>query len=335
MLRVGLVGLGNMGRNHLRVLTSGFPDRALVTAVADPWVDQVMPEGIARLPHYEMLDPLVDAVVVASPTPTHYEITRHFLRAGKHVLVEKPIAMTVAEARELVRLARRHRVTLQVGLIERFNPAVKVLQGLLEGEHIVAIEAHRLSYFTPSSVYGNLVVDLMIHDIDVVNYLLGNPGLPVSVAAHGQLLGGDFTHVQALLGYANGTTASLNVSRLAHEKVRSLKIYTERKTLSLNYITRELRVSTLGSAHNLEGFRGYLVESGVQHYVVDGEPLYFELRHFLDCIEQGREPETNGEVGTQALQIAEEIRACCLALPQRRHARLQAANTGALSQAGN
>lgn len=315
MLRIGIVGLGNMGRNHLRVLTNGLADSVTVSMVADPVIERLPDSlhGVTLVRHHEEMDEFVDAVIVAAPTPCHFEIARHFILAGKHVLVEKPIAMTVAEAEELIRLRDQAGTVLQVGFIERFNPAVRVLKELLAGEEIVALEAHRLSYFTPSTAYGNLIVDLMIHDIDVVNYLLDNRRMPTQIAAHGRVVDGDFSHVQALLSYPCGTTVNLHVSRLAHEKVRRLRLYTESKTFTLDYITREVWVSTLGSAQSLERYRGYRIDAGTRHYVVDGEPLLFELRHFVECIQHHIQPETDGIAGADALRIAQEVHDCCLA----------------------
>jgi len=317
VVRIAVVGAGNMGRNHMRVLGQ-LGDRAVVTAVVDPLASRglrldVPASGVLITPRLEDALALSDALVVAAPSRLHHAIAMQCLRAGKDVLVEKPLATDVADARELAATARRLGRVLQVGHIERFNPAVRQVQAILQGEDVIAAEAHRLSYFTPPAAYDNLVVDLMIHDLDIVLALFHGASLHrVTAVASPWGAANGYLHVQALLEFADGRSGSFTVSRLAHEKVRTLKLYSRERTVTLDYLTREVRVSRLGSASALsDGVHGYRVETHNEYLVASGEPLYFELAHFVDCVRQRCEPEVSGEDGVAALEASMRILAAC------------------------
>lgn len=318
MIRIGIIGVGNMGRNHLRLL-SRMQDRVKITAIVDPviysgtlpvWMNNGNVRVFRDLQSVDFS--MFDAAVIAAPTVAHYSLGITCLKAGKHLLIEKPLAASVIEGHQLVNEAQKRGLILQVGHVERFNPAVRMISDIVDNEEIIALEASRLSYFTPSDSYGNLVIDLMIHDIDIALSIFGNCQ-PERIAAHAHAKGSirDLLHVNALLEFPGRHIAALSTSRLAHEKARTLKLYTIDKTIYLNYITREIHVSRLGNALSLNdkglNMRGYHIETGNDYYVVDGEPLYFELDDFLDCLESGRQPTVNGEAGLRALCIAYDI----------------------------
>ena len=293
-LRVGVVGLGQWGRHHARIYAS-LPDVEL-TGVVDRnrtqlrgFVNRYRTTGHTD---YRELIGKVDAVSIAVPTVLHHVVARDFLNAGVHVLVEKPVTTTVEEAEELVTLAERAEVTLLVGHVERFKPAVRRLIEL--GKDPLFIQARRVRPFDRSRVMDvGVVMDLMIHDIDVVLSIAG--GRVADVGGLGVHIHNSHEDLAvAHLTFASGCTAWLLASRVSADKVAEIEVTTADRAVRLDYHKQQIALHPFGGEVEQMGIRG-------------DEPLRAELRHFVSCV-QGRErPLVSGEDGLRALEVAHRL----------------------------
>lgn len=299
-----------MGRNHLRVYDS-LPDVQL-GAVADP--DQNVREDVASrygvrvvADHREMLGD-VDAVTVAVPTALHHTVALDCIGAGLHVLLEKPIADTTAHAEAVVAAARERGVVLQIGHVERFNPAVIEVKKMLSTERLMAIAARRLSPPPPRAIDIDVVFDLMIHDIDVVLDLAGSDF--VSLAAVGRPhTPARLDHVTAHGRLRNDVVVELTASRITHDTVRQLELTTDRSYITVNYMNRDISVSRAAAVtEHRSGEYAYVQQASLARpHAPDVEPLRLEVEHFLSCVRSGGEPLTSGATALKALRVAEDI----------------------------
>jgi predicted dehydrogenase len=266
-----------------------------------------------------------DAVSVATPTETHYEVARIFLERGKHVLVEKPITDSLSQAGELVALARKNKCVLQVGHVERFNPVMRYLNEVLREARF--IEVHRLSPYPGRSTDIGVVLDLMIHDIDVVLSLVKAPLIKVDAVGIPVLSEKEEDIANARLKFANGCVANITASRVSAERMRKIRIFgrTEHGAayISLDYMNQvgELyRVASEDAQESgllkklLAGKHASIVsEFGGRKIVREplpierDEPLKLELQHFIEAVRYHRDPLVTGEAAQQALEVAMEI----------------------------
>lgn len=289
-VRVGVIGVGRMGANHARVYS--MLRSAELVGVAD--VDGAARDRVGSLygiptyaDHRDLL-PHVEAVSVAVPTPIHVPTALDCLRSGVHVLVEKPMAPDLAGAQELVNEAeRRHRV-LQVGNVERFNPAVQEAAGIVSAERVLAIAARRLSPPTPHMPGEDVVLDLMIHDLDIALSIAASNVRQIAAlgAANAH---GDLHLVMAHLEFENGILADLIASKVTQQRIRELELTTDRSFVTVNYRTRDVSVYRNASVTPV-GTLGHLYrqEAVIQKPTVAiSEPLYLELEHYLDCVRGG------------------------------------------------
>lgn len=293
-IRVGVVGLGQWGRHHARIY-AGLPDLELA-AVVDRnrtelrgFTTRYHTEGFTN--HRDLIGK-VDAVSIAVPTALHHEVARDFLAAGVHVLVEKPMTTTVAEAEELVSLAERRDLVLLVGHIERFKPAVRRLLELSSAP--LFIQARRVRPFDRTRVMDvGVVMDLMIHDIDVVLSLAGSRvtevgGLGVHIHnAHEDL-------AVAHLTFAGGCTAWLLASRVSADKVAEIEVTMADRSVRLDYHKQQIALHPFGGEAEQMTLRG-------------DEPLRAELRHFVNCVRGLELPLVTGEDGLRALEVANQL----------------------------
>lgn len=313
---VAVLGLGMMGRQHARIL-SGL-DNARLVAVCDrssearDHAEQHLP-SLSRLRDWEeVLAMRPDAVVNALPTGDHFEVTRTFLEAGVHVLVEKPIASTVAEAIELGSTARDRGVVLMVGNVERFNPAVSVIKQLIEsgrlGE-IVSISARRVGLARPTVPSVNVALDLAIHDIDIISYVLGEDGRLLLAA--GAAMGSNRLedHVDLVIRYGS-VIATLQANWMTPVKIRKLSVTGTEGFLEVDYINQSVQVfetvPELVEGRPWDFFAVARESPPVDVPVPRHEPLAEELHHFLECIEHGGVPRTDPVSATKALSLAIE-----------------------------
>lgn len=299
-VRAGVVGVGAMGENHARVY-SELPGASLV-GVADrdaELAERVADEyGTAHLELEALLD-RCDVVTVAVPTPAHHDVVSTCLEAEVHVLVEKPIAQTVEQGRELARLARDRGLVLQVGHIERFNPAVRTMAELIDDLEVISLEAERLGPPIDRTAPGNVVFDLMVHDVDIVGSLLD--GSPDSVAAMGT---GDGRYATATMEY-DDVVASLTASRVTQKKVRKLSVTARECFVEVDFLEQSVLIhrDSYPEYVNDEGQNRYRHESVVERPRIDnGEPLRHELESFVESVRTGTEPDVTPEDGIDALE---------------------------------
>ncbi|KEF41850.1 MAG: oxidoreductase [Cyanobium sp. CACIAM 14] len=323
-VRVGVIGIGNMGWHHARVL-SLLRDAELV-GVADPDEPRgrlaVEQFGCRWFPSYEALLGEVEAVCIAVPTLLHHRVGMACLQAGAHVLIEKPIAATQEEAADLIHAAETAGRLLQVGHIERFNPAFRELLRVLANEEVVVLEARRHSPNADRANDVSVVLDLMIHDIDLVLELAASPVVRLA-AAGGRSSDGPIDYVNATLGFANGVVASLTASKMSHRKIRSLSAHCRGSLMETDFLNHNLRVhrrahESISADHGELLYRndGFIEEVSTTSI----EPLYAELEHFLQCVRGRETPAVDGLQASRALQLADLIERCveqpnlCMAL---------------------
>ncbi len=310
-VKVGVIGIGNMGWHHARVL-SLLKDADLV-GVADPdesrgklAVEQFQCEWFKE---YHNLISKVDAICIAVPTLLHHKVGLDCLKAGVNVLIEKPIAATELEAKSLINASKISNCLLQVGHIERFNPAFRELNKIVQNEDIVVLEARRHSPHADRANDVSVVMDLMIHDIDLVLELV-NSKIQKLAAVGGRNSDGLIDYVNATLVFKNNIIASLTASKMSHKKIRNLSAHCQNGLVETDFLNHSLQIHR--KAHE-----SYTAEHGELVYRNDGyveevsttsiEPLYAELEHFLKCV-QGKElPEVDGEQASRALKIADFI----------------------------
>ncbi|MDS0295244.1 Gfo/Idh/MocA family oxidoreductase [Halogeometricum luteum] len=303
---VGVVGVGSMGQNHARVYRE-LPSATLVgVADADEKQAREVAEkhGVAAMSLDDLLD-AVDAVSIAAPTQYHYDIAEKAIDRGVHLLVEKPFVDDIDRGWDLVERADDAGVTLQVGHIERFNPAVVTLRDIASSLDIIAIDAHRLGPPVDRDITHNVVYDLMIHDIDVLLSLA--EGEITSLSASSAL---EDRYVTATAEFDSGLIGTLTASRVTQQKVRTLSINAEDCWVDIDYLTQSVEIHRRSVPEYIErnGDVRYRHESIVEHpNVVQGEPLRFELEAFVEAVETGETPVVSGEDGMRALEIATRI----------------------------
>lgn len=302
--KIAVIGVGSLGQHHAKILKQ-LPNVELV-AVVD--TDKNRAKEIGKLhdvpfyDNYEDIVDQVDCVSIVVNTIYHHKVAKFFLEKGKHALVEKPITTTIEEAQDLIDIANRNNLTLQVGHVERFNPGVMKLREIVKNP--IYIEMDRLGAFPNRSLEVGVVLDLMIHDIDILLSLVPNKvkdidaiGVPVFTKYE------DISNVRLTLD--NNSLADLSASRVTPDGMRKLRIYQPGAYITLNYQTQEIYVYHLIEEQEEGAVKRDIVFNTLQ--VLPGEPLRLELKHFIDCIINNREPEVSGEHGRNALEIALEI----------------------------
>ena len=292
-IRTAVVGAGSFGRHHLRILSQS--PGAELAGVVD--TDTQRASGVAAqygCPLYSSLADLagkVDAAVVAVPTAAHADVGCALLEAGIDVLVEKPIAPDLASARRLVDTAARTSRILQVGHLERLNPAITALKKLMTLP--LFFEIHRLSLFSPRSLDVDVVLDLMIHDLDIVLDLVGT--MPEEIRAAGiSILSDKVDIANVRLAFPGGCIANLTASRVSTERVRKLRLFQPHQYISLDYQKQEAVAFTVSGSQQI-GFQPLSVPKD--------EPLRLEIDSFLEAVQNRSRPAVSGDEGLQALEI--------------------------------
>ncbi|MCA1630961.1 MAG: Gfo/Idh/MocA family oxidoreductase [Acidobacteria bacterium] len=304
MLSTAVIGTGSLGRHHARVHAAlAAEGRALFVAACDTNEEiarAVAAEcGVECVTDWRALLDRVDAVSLAVPTESHALLAVPLLEAGIHVLVEKPISRTLAEADEMIAAARRGGATLMVGHLERFNPALTALRPHVKNP--VYFEIHRVGEFTARSLDIDVVLDLMIHDLDIVQWLVGSDVEATDVRAVGiPVLTSLVDAANARVEFASGAVANITASRVGMEKIRKMRFFQPHDYVAVDYVTRYASISSLAPA----GAAGH---PGVAHRrleVEDVEPLRAEIESFLAAAESRAEPPVTGEDGRRALALA-------------------------------
>jgi len=305
-LRTGVIGVGSMGRHHARVYRE-LPETELIgVADADSEAARAAADTYetTAMEIEELLD-AVDAVSVAVPTPYHYETASAALDRDTHVLVEKPFVDSLDAGRRLIDRARERDLTLQVGHIERFNPATRALTDIVPDLNVIAVDARRLGPPLDRDLQASAVLDLMIHDLDVLLALIGDDATVTEAAG-----AADGQYVTATVDLDDGVVGSLTASRVTQQKVRELSITAESCQVHVDYISRSVQIHRHSIPEYIEenGDIRYRHENIVEHPTVDnGEPLKKELSAFAEAIAEGTEPVVTGEDGLAALELARKI----------------------------
>lgn len=295
-LRVGVVGVGHIGKNHAR-LYAELPT-AEFSAIYDTDAARALEIGGRFDVHCaKSLDDFserVDAASIATPTSTHFEIAQELLKRGKHLLVEKPIAENTAHAGELAELARSRQLVLQVGHVERFNPVLSALEKRLTNPRF--IEAHRLSPYPNRSTDIGVVLDLMIHDLEIILHLVRSPVQTIDAVGVPVLSRGEDI-ANARVRFENGCVANITSSRISPEQMRKIRVFQENAYLSLDYQNQSGEMYR----RTAEGLTREEVE------IEREEPLKRQLASFVDCAATGRAPKVSGFQAAAALELAVEI----------------------------
>ncbi len=289
-----MIGAGAFGRHHLRVI--GESARAELVGVVDldagRRAQAARDFGCPALEDWHELAGKADAAVVAVPTIAHAEVGRGLLEAGLDILVEKPIAASGTEARLLIEAAAANGRLLQVGHLERFNPAVMALERVCRLP--LFFEIHRLSPFTPRSLDVDVVLDLMIHDVDIVLALVGQP--PEEIRAAGlNVLTDKVDIANARLAFPGGCVANFTASRVSTERVRKLRLFQPHEYISIDYGRQDGVICSIGPSREI-AFQPLAAEKS--------EPLKLQFEAFLDAIHMRRRPRVDGEAATAALEVA-------------------------------
>jgi len=299
--KVAVVGVGHLGSRHARLYAESL--NAELVGVADIDVERARAVaatyGVRGVADVAELAPEIEAASVAVPTVSHLEVTATLLEAGIDVLVEKPIAASLAEAKEMVDLAKARGRVLAVGHTERHNPAVDAL--LKSASNPRFIEVHRLGSFSPRSLDIDVVLDLMIHDLDVVATLV-NAKVTSLEAVGVPVLTGRVDIANARLRFANGCVANITASRVSQEKIRKLRLFEPARYVSLDYQKQEAISYRLMRSKDAapEIRRDDLT-------IVADEPLRLEIEDFLNAVEERGRPRVTGEDGLEALGLALDV----------------------------
>jgi len=296
-IRVAVIGAGVFGRHHLRVLSQSLNATLVGVVDADP-ERAAMAAAEHNCLTFATLGELegnVDAAVVAVPTSLHAEVGCELLESGIDVLVEKPIAADLASARQLVDTAAEHKRILQVGHLERFNPAVAALKKITNVP--LFFEIHRLSLFSRRSLDVDVVLDLMIHDLDIVLDLAG--AMPEEIRAAGiSILSERVDIANVRLSFPGGCIANLTASRVSTERVRKLRLFQPHQYISLDYQKQEAVAFTVSGNQQI-GFQPLAITKE--------EPLRLEVESFLEAVANRGRPLVPGEDGLRALEVARAI----------------------------
>ena len=303
MIRTAVIGVGYLGRFHAQKYAS-LPNSQLV-GIADPSAAARSAVGaeleVAAHEDYRELLGKVDAVSIVTPTPSHFEVAKAFLEAGASVLVEKPMTVTIAEGEGLIEIAARLKRTLQVGHLERFNAAVLAVQPTLTIPRF--IESARLAPFKHRGTDVDVVLDLMIHDIDLILSIVRSP--VVSVDAIGSsVFSKEIDIANARLRFANGCVANATASRVSLKTERKLRLFQDDAYLSLDLQQKILTVIRKGNGVGPDGMPQVAIDENTYE---QGDALKSEIEAFLEAVASGAPPPVTGEDGLLALRTAVSI----------------------------
>jgi predicted dehydrogenase len=325
-LRTAVIGTGSLGRHHARIhaalAAEGRTQFVAVCDVRETAADLAREYAVEFVSDWRALIGRVDAVSLASPTETHAEIACGLLAAGIHVLVEKPIARTLAEADAMIEASERGGATLQVGHLERFNPALIALRPHVKSP--LYFEIHRVGQFTARSLDIDVVLDLMIHDLDIVQWFVGEAVDVTDVRAVGiPVLTHRVDAANARIEFANGAVANITASRIGTEKIRKMRFFQPHDYIAVDYVTNYAAISSLVPPEivkqmpdltpspqlvaNIAASAGHQNFPGVNTKrleVVNIEPLRAEIEAFLGSTENKQPPLVSGADGRRALALA-------------------------------
>ena len=312
-VKVGVIGAGNMGKNHIRLVRELNNEFEFV-GVHDPDEGRINTLGLTDY-YFETEDALisaVDAVIIAAPSSLHKKIALKVATAGKHLLVEKPIALSAEDAQEIVDAFADTEQVLQVGHVERFNPVVLELEKIINNEDVVAVHIERCSSMDRRISDTDVVYDLMIHDVDIlVNGLMSNTSVDTVISQGAKVYSQDYMdYVDSLFKFDNGVVASIISSRTTESKIRRIQIHCRNSFIDADLLNRTLTISRKTTYKLDIGYDPvYRQENIVEKvFVSNEEPLRAELKHFYDCISKGNPAKTSGKAAARAVQVLDKIK---------------------------
>ncbi|MFC1571708.1 Gfo/Idh/MocA family protein [Candidatus Margulisiibacteriota bacterium] len=300
-LKYGVIGAGSMGRHHIRIVST-LPGVQL-TAVAEPNDEQAksVPDILKKLivKDYKEILSKVDAISIVTPTATHLEIGLECLDAGKHLLIEKPLAINSEQAQQLVDSAKEKNLILAVGLIERFNPAYKELGKLIKKEKIIGINIQRFSPFPDRITDANVIQDMMIHDLDLLVNLLPKDEIEEIKAEGKKVQSKKLDRVSATIFFRSGIIAKVAADRVFGIKTRKISVTTEKDIIEADLLNRRINIRDLQthvpSVHHIKAY----------------DQLTAELKDFVSAIKNEARPAVDGLAGLKATKLAEEVESKC------------------------
>ena len=305
MVRTAVIGAGSLGRQHARIhatlAAEGFSEFVVVCDINENTARTVSEERKTDwATNWTELIGRIDAASIAAPTEAHCEIACGLLENGIHVLVEKPISRTLDEADRMIRAAKKGNTVLQVGHLERFNPALVALRPHVRKP--VYFEIHRVGEFTARSLDIDVVLDLMIHDLDIVQWLVGEDVEVTNIHAVGiAILTNKVDAANARLEFSSGAVANITASRVGTEKIRKMRFFQPHDYIAVDYVTKRASVSSLERPTASGMWPGV----HVKHLdIVDIEPLRAEIVSFLESARNGGAPSVSGYEGRNALSLA-------------------------------
>lgn len=316
-IKVAVIGAGMMGKNHLRTYKN-LPGVELV-GVYDIFSDAANTAaemfGIKAFSSMEEVAANVNAVSVVTTSVTHANVGEFFLNKGIHCLIEKPLATTEEECQRLITAAKRNNVTLLVGHIERFNPAVEQMGKILSDKtKIRSLTAQRMSAASGRITDVDVSMDLMIHDVEIIQSLVQNPVVNIhaaSVKTPDHAEGKDY--ITAVLEFENGVTANITASRITQARVRTLTVTTDTNYIDMDFINQSINVHSQGrmpyvNQEEIPDWMHYGLKGSVEQlFIPTNQPLQAELSHFVNCINGKETPRITGENALEALRIIWQV----------------------------
>lgn len=302
MIRCAVVGVGYLGRFHAQKykLLDGVELVGVCDLNSEQGLKVASELSVPYFESYQELEGKVDAVTIAASTSAHFELAKFFLERGVHVHVEKPMTSTTAEAEELCRIARKKNLKLQVGHVERFNPALIAVKQKLKNP--LFIECHRLAPFKPRSADVNIVLDVMIHDLDVIMSLVKSEVVAVS-AIGTPVLTSTIDIANARIEFASGAIANVTASRVSQNTQRKFRVFQNSQYLSIDFSSAEVNLMTKTDTQPV----GNIPIAFESWNLEKGDALLAETKAFVDAIRLDRPCEVSGEDGLVALKLAEQI----------------------------
>ncbi|MDR2676848.1 MAG: Gfo/Idh/MocA family oxidoreductase [Endomicrobium sp.] len=304
-IRTAVIGVGALGQHHARILKQHC--NSILKFVVD--IDEKRAKTIAKLNRTEYLTDFnklvgnIDAAVIATPTQYHYRVAKQLLCAGVHCLVEKPFTLSIIEAEELIKISKNKNLILQIGHVERFNPAVIVASSFINNPKF--IEINRLGSYDCSRTNNvGVVLDLMIHDLDILSFFLRSK--VTFFEAHGAKVFSDTEDIAKVrLKYTNGCIADVSASRISIEKYRKIRIFQPDSYISIDYAKKSLKVYKKRNTNKrITSFRDISFENPK---LPSNEPLFYELDNFINSVIKGKKPYVSGEQGKNSVELALNI----------------------------
>lgn len=296
-IKIAVIGVGHLGSKHLKVYNE-LKEKVEIIGICDVKKDQAQElskqYNTPFFPDYRKLAGQVQAVSICVPTKSHFEVAKFFLENGIHTLIEKPITTTVEQADELIKIAQKNNLKIQTGHIERFNSAFESIKHFTHDPRF--IECHRLNFFTNRSTDIGVVMDLMIHDIDIILGLIQSPITDIQAVGINVLTAlEDIASVR--MTFANGCVCNLTASRISDDAMRKIRIFQKDTYISLDYIKQEAFI-----------YKKQLFQISKHALPIEKEePLKKELEHFIDCVRDNKKPLVSGIEGREALKVALDI----------------------------